>query len=143
MFKFNCYFLDQDLDNAPSPEKYRDFFLKYDPDSWSSGAGDGVFDARFENGDVATLSVLEEHSLGISVRFNFRRSGERSSQEYYSVGNHKEINNVDNVGDDQFLPIGSFLKPEQAWLAVEDFFENPCEKSNRIEWMSSDEIEWE
>ncbi len=138
----SCYFLDKDMDSNPSLEKYKDYFLKYDPEVWSCGAGDGVFDVRFENGDNATLSVLEGRKLGISVRYNFRKFNDSQGQEFYSVGSKKQINVIKDVGDDQFAPVGSFLEPEQAWLAVEDFFNNPRQKSSRIQWIAADQINW-
>ena len=54
----------------------------------------------------------------------------------------EKINDVEDVGDDQFAPVGSFLPPQEAWLALEDFFNNPLCKSARIKWINSDEIAW-
>lgn len=52
------------------------------------------------------------------------------------------MNHVEDFGDDQFVPAGSFIQPKKAWLAVEDFFKKPLVKSSRITWLSSGDILW-
>ncbi len=142
MSSFECYFLDCEVDTAPDLRSYADFFLNYQPSLWRRGGGDGVLTYTSDSGDTADLTVLESESLGISVRYNIRSGGVRKGHEYYSVANLETINRVEDVGDDQFAPLGSFLKPETAWQAVEDFFANPLEKSEWIEWINSDEVAW-
>jgi len=139
---FTCYFLDEKLNNNPQLSFYSDFFLNYSSLKWDKGAGDGVFNFIADNGDKADLTVVEHGKKGISVRYNFRKHNERRGFEYYSIASPEQMNHVEDVGDDQFVPLGSFLKPKQAWLAVEDFFNHPLSKSNRIEWLNSDNINW-
>lgn len=142
MSKFSCYFLDHEIDVSPALESYADFFLSYQSSKWQKGCGDGVFSFVSDSGDKCELSVLENGKFGISVRYNIRRAGENKGGEYFSVGVQEKINQIEDAGEDQFVPIGSFLKPETAWLAVEDFFDNPTQKSGRIEWINSDDISW-
>lgn len=142
MPEFKCYFLDFDVEANPDPSIYRDYFINFSPNDWIRGAGDGVFDAKCENGDVATLSLLGGHQNKISIRFNHRLSGERKGVEFYSLARQELINTVKDVGEDQFAPLGSFLEPEIAWQVIEDFFTNPTQKSNKIKWIKSDLIQW-
>ena len=140
MSKFYCHFLDQALGVNPKLENYSDFFLNYHPSKWKIGCGDGVFSFENEDGDSAVLSVIESEIYGISVRYNFRKGGQKENHEFYSVSDRQMMNQVEDVGDDQFVPVGSFLKPNLAWLAVEDFLENPLQKSVRIDWANSKDI---
>ncbi|NWE20410.1 hypothetical protein [Pseudomonas sp. P7548] len=142
MSEFKCIFLDHELDADPALRFYADFFLNYQPSKWQKGGGDGVFSFVSDDGYKAQLCVLESKGLGISVRYNLRAAGEREGVEFYSVGQPEKMNRVEDFGDDQWVPAGSFLAPMKAWLAVEDFFHHPLEKSSRMGWLSSHEICW-
>lgn len=137
MAQFKCFFLDHALDTEPDLRFYAEFFLNYQPSLWQNGGGDGVFSFISDAGDKADLSVLENTHLGISVRYNFRAAGERKGVEFYAMGHPAKMHLIEDCGDDQFVPAGSFLPPEKAWLAVEDFFTQPLDKSRRVEWVSS------
>lgn len=142
MPRFYCYFQGPVLVENPRLEYFVDYFLDYAPEKWMGGTGDGVFAFVSDSGDSCDLSILESRKYGISVSYNIRRSGEKRGGAYYSVGNMGKVNDVEDVGDDQFAPVGSFLPPQEAWLALEDFFNNPLCKSGRIKWISADEIAW-
>ena len=142
MSEFTSYFLDHDLVTNPALSSYTDFFVNYKPSKWDRGCGDGIFSFVSDSGDKSELSVIENENFGISVRYNFRKSGERKSSEFYSVGSPEKISQIENVGEDHLVPVGSFLKPAEAWIAVEDFFDNPTQKSGRIEWIDSEDIPW-
>lgn len=142
MSEFKCIFLDHELDVDPALHFYADFFLNYQPSKWQKGSGDGLFSFVSADGYKAELYVLESKDLGISVRYNFRAVGERKGMEFYSVGQSEKMNQVQDFGDDQWVPAGSFIPPAQAWLTVEDFFHHPLEKSFRVRWLSSHEIYW-
>ncbi len=142
MSVFKVYFLGRDVDDDPEPASYADFFLNYQSSVWQEGGGDGVFSFNSDMGDVSDLSVLESEQHGICVRYNIKKNGMRKGREFYAVGDSDALDRIEDVGDDQFAPIGSFLTPELAWLVIEDFFANPLEKSSRIQWVSSDDIKW-
>ena len=38
--------------------------------------------------------------------------------------------------------IGCFIKPDLAWLAISDYFNNAKIRSKQIEWVNSEEIDW-
>jgi len=142
MTKFYCCFQGPVVIENPQLGSFADYFLDYTPEKWMDGSGDGVFSFVSDLGDSCNLSILESREYGISVRYNIRKPGERRGEEYYSVSDLKKINNFEDVGDDQFAPVGSFLPPQNAWLALEDFFNSPLFKSDRIQWINSDEISW-
>jgi hypothetical protein len=140
MSKLFCYFLDNEIDENPTPEKYSDFFINYHPSKWKRGSGDAVFSFEDNNNNGAVLSVIESEKLGISVRYNIIKSDRNENSEFYSVGDEAKINLVEDVGDDQFVPIGSFIEPNLAWLTIEDFLSSPLNKSKKIRWVNSKEI---
>lgn len=142
MSKFYCYFQGPVLVENPQLDYFADYFLGYTPEKWMGTSGDGVFSFVSDSGDKCDLSILESREYGISVSYNIRRPGEKRGEGYYSVSDIKKINDVEDVGDDQFAPVGSFLPPQEAWLALEDFFKSPLCKSDRIKWINSDEIAW-
>ncbi|WP_111460738.1 MULTISPECIES: hypothetical protein [unclassified Pseudomonas] len=142
MSKFYCFFQGPVLVENPQLDSFAEYFLDYKPEKWMGGSGDGVFSFESDSGRSCDLSILESKEYGISVSYNIREPGERRGKEYYSVSNMEKINDIEDVGDDQFAPVGSFLPPQEAWLALEDFFNNPLCKSDRIKWINSDEIAW-
>lgn len=67
------------------------------------------------------MTVIESEALGIFVRYNFRKSNQKEGVDFYSVFDQQKINLIEEIGDDQFVPIGAFVNPKIAWLAVKDF----------------------
>lgn len=123
-------------------DKYQDLFLEYNSKKWQRGSGDAVFSYSGGCEEKSSLSFIECKDCGISARFNSRIGDAIREEEYYSVGAVDKMNLIKDVGDDQFVPVGSFVSPEQAWMAVEDFFEKPMVKPSRIEWIDSEKIDW-
>jgi len=78
----------------------------------------------------------------MSVRINLRRAGDRIGTEFYSVGDVGQMVDVRDMGDDQLVPLGSFVAPDQAWLVLVDFFESPFSESDKVKWMSSQDMQW-
>lgn len=132
---YNCS-IDVDL------EAFRRHFVSYNSENWSEDGG-GSLQYFTDDNQVISLIILHNPRYGIILSFDgYDEVKERTVFNYYSVGCIDKISDFKDVGDDQFYPIGSFLKPEIAWLAVEDFFKNPLKLSEQIEWINSEDLNW-
>ena len=126
--KFHITFHGQPATSDASPERYRDHFLKFDRHAWQQGGG-GSF--VYIDDDGSRWSVVAE-SLGrdLGVACLFSGGGE----EFITVGNRSRLDRF--IEDDNIhLPEGSFLPPDKAWLAVEDFLREPKKRSSWVEWI--------
>ncbi len=89
------------------------------------------------------MIILQNSQYGILLSYDcYDKIGKRILSNYYSVGDPTKMDLIEDVGDEEFFPIGSFLEPKHAWLAIEDFFNHPIKISDRIEWIAADQIEW-
>ena len=138
MSEFNCIILGREVDASPQPSDYAESFLNYSATEWNSGGGDCVFSYIEAGLSLAALVILHDGNGRMSVRYDI--AGRRKA--YYSVASKDEMNTIVDVGDDQFVPLGSLVSPLSAWHAVEDFFVAPLEMSGRLDWMNADEISW-
>lgn len=121
---------------------FQKHFLEYNPAEWAEEGG-GSLQYFSDGGHVISLVILQNDKYGIMLSYDcYDKERKRTSHDCYSVGNPEKLNLIEDVGDEEFFPVGSFLRPEQAWLAVEDFFENPTKPSKRIDWIASDLIDW-
>jgi hypothetical protein len=118
------------------------YFLQYDADEWAHEGGGSIQYFSDEN-TVTSLVILQNAQYGIMLSYDcYDKTNKKTLLDCYSVGNPQKMNVIEDIGDDEFFPTGFFLKPEVAWLAVEDFFNNPTKVSERIEWVTSDQIDW-
>ena len=52
------------------------------------------------------------------------------------------MNLIEDIGDEEFYPVGAFISVEDAWQLVEDFIKHPDDKSGKVKWVSSNELDW-
>lgn len=138
MSEFSAIFLGYGPVAPPSASVYATHFLNFSASEWRAGGGDGVFSFMQDGLSLSVLYVLHDGAGRVSVRHDFAR--ERKA--FYSVAKVDEMNDIVDVGDDQFAPLGSFVSPLSAWQAVEDFFQRPLERSARLRWLDAEEIAW-
>lgn len=139
---FHCTFLDLPADSMPTSERYRDYFLRYDPDQWRMGSG-GSFSFKDDSGNDWSMIIIEDPGHGISLMFDINVPSQPDDKgEWWTVGNRETINNFIETKDDLTVPAGSFLDPKEAWLAVEDFLANPRVRSSRVSWVSGGTLNW-
>ncbi len=138
MSEFNCIFLGREVDRSPELSEYAESFLNYSAAEWNRGGGDCVFSYIEDGLSLAVLVVLHDGKGRMSVRYDLARA----RKAYYSIGSKDEMNTIVDVGDDQFVPLGSLVSPLTAWHAVEDFFVRPLEMPGRLHWMNAEEIVW-
>jgi hypothetical protein len=136
--EFSVVFLGEGPVTSPMLSDYAPHFLSFSALEWRRGGGDGVFSFIQDGLSLAALVVLHDGGGGVSVRHDLARQ----RMAFYSVANADKMNEIVDVGDDQFAPLGSFVSPLSAWQAIEDFFQRPLEKSARLSWMDAQEIVW-
>ncbi|PHS29706.1 MAG: hypothetical protein COA95_11475 [Methylophaga sp.] len=113
------------------------------PEDWGKGTHGGLFEA-FEDNMKYSLVIIENSLYGIMLNYSVwnLNANRGDGNSFYSLSDESLIYKIEDVGDDGFYPVGCFIKPINAWSAVEDFFNNPAQKSDRIEWIGSDDIPW-
>ncbi|PHI32697.1 hypothetical protein CRN84_14500 [Budvicia aquatica] len=61
---------------------------------------------------------------------------------WYSVGNADKLDTLVDADTDLYIPLGSCLTPTIAFKVIEDFFRNPLIKSEIVEWVNADHLDW-
>lgn len=138
MSGINCYFMGAGIDRSPTLDKYKPYFIDHSNDKCAAAPGDASF--AFEDGGqlVCELYVLSNGNGGLSLRYTYSAN----RQNYYSVAIPESMKIIIDAGDDQYAPAGSFVAPAVAWMAIEDFFDDPIVRSERLTWMDANEIDW-
>jgi len=135
-------FLDVDSGEASDLPRIEGSFIAYTPEQWREGSGDGIFTCTDDEKGVADLYLIDDGKGKVSVRYNHRKNGERSSVEFYSVGDRSRIDTILDVGEDQFVPSGSLIDPRLAWKVLNEFVSSPHEIPQSVEWISSQDVNW-
>ena len=135
-------FLNIDSGSAPDLPKIESSFLAYTPEKWREGTGDGMFTCTDEEKGVSDMYLIDDGKSGISVRYNHRDRGERRGSEFYSIADRKIMDNIIDVGEDQFVPEGSLLAPTVAWMVLNEFVRSPHKLPTCVEWISSQDVKW-
>ncbi len=138
MTKIKCYFIANELDSDAQLDTYRPYFEEYSAEVWGVVPGEAAFLYETHLGLESALFILDNGTGSFSVRLDV--SVLRKS--FYSVGSMDTMGDFIDAGDDQFAPVGSFVAPAVAWMAVEDFFTSPLECSPRLTWMDTEDMEW-
>ncbi|NVJ90935.1 MAG: hypothetical protein HWE34_04720 [Methylocystaceae bacterium] len=142
MTQFHSTFYSIGKGSELNASVFKEYFVNYQPEIWNEDGG-GSLQYFGEDKVETTLLFIHNPNLGILLSYNqYDNAKNKTICDFYSVGIREKIELIEDIGDDEFYPIGSFLNPQQAWLAVEDFFADPAQKSERIEWISSDKIQW-
>lgn len=90
-----------------------------------------------------SLMILPNRTLGFLVAFScYDNSIKRSKFCVYSVGDASKMNDIKDVGDEEFYPVGAFVDQSLIWAAIQDFFINPTQPSSAVQWLDESEIDW-
>lgn len=134
MSSFNIIFLDTPY-NISNPDKimFKNYFYNYKHSDWENGAS-FVF--------IDDLSM--EYSLVISEDENYGFNLIYSSPDFncYSLGNQDLLNLFVENSHEMIMPKGTYISAKEAWLATEDFIDNPVLPSLRIKWVNDEDIDW-
>jgi len=90
-----------------------------------------------------SLMILPNRTLGFLAAFScYNNSIKRSEFCFYSVGDVSKINNIEDVGDEEFYPVGAFVDQSLIWAAIQEFFVDPTRPPSAVQWLEESEIEW-
>lgn len=134
MSEFNIVFLDIPYNiHDPDKAKFEKYFINYKHDEWENGAS-FVF--------VDDLSI--EYSLVISEdeKYGFNLIYSSKNINCYSLGNESLLDIFVENSHEMIMPQGTYIFVKDAWLATEDFLDNPYVPSSRIRWVTDDKIDW-
>lgn len=107
------------------------YFINYNKDNWKySNSGILSF------GNDIKLYFINHIELGFSFRYDVK------DKSFYSIEKMEKMNEFVDAGDDEFVPLGSCVTIDTAWVIIKDFFSNPQTKSNIISWLDEDKIDW-
>ncbi|WP_410472396.1 hypothetical protein ACGTJS_00115 [Faucicola mancuniensis] len=135
MSKFNIIFLDIPYNiHEPNKDIFEKYFKNYRHSDWENGASFVFID---DSGIKYTLAVSEDIEYGFNLIYG------SPNVNCYSLGEKDLLNNFFENSDEMIMPKGTYVSNEQAWLAVQDFLDNPLIPSPRIEWVTDDKIDWE
>ena len=114
-----------DLHPATSPQDGRDGII-----SWFAGVSSRV-----------NLKFFERPKLGMCLDY-YVWQNHRMTDAYFSVGDREKLSPdlLMDLDEDGFALPGLFIPIEQAWLGIEDFFEDPLILSPRIDWINAKDL---
>ena len=122
MRTFTINFLGEPVHQTPNLDHYRDSLLSSDQRLWYADGGGASFAAKTAAGVRCTLVFVSQRGHGLSLLANVPGSGAKKRVEFVSTSDALKINEFMRT---LVAPVGSFVAPEHAWWAVEDYFKNP------------------
>lgn len=141
--RYFCDFLDFKMEKNPKPELYKKYFLNYDSAKWKSGGGGGFFKYFDDKGMMYSLLITDDARYGIMLSYDkWDNQKKRSIRSWYSVGDENALGKMIKNEDQFKLPLGTYMKPKDAWLAVNDYLKDPATISKSIQWVDSKDIPW-
>lgn len=88
------------------------------------------------------LLILYWSGLGFLLELScWNQQTHRSEWCKFSVSDRTRLAQFEER-DDLHYPVGCFLSPAHAWLAVEDFLSQPTQPSSRIGWIDDADVSW-
>lgn len=139
-----CFnFLDFNTELNPNPEMYMEYFINYDSAQWKRGSGGGSFKYFDGIGIEYSLTILEDSRFGIMLSYEkWNDKDNKCIGTWYSIGKENELDNIIENEDEFEVPLGAYLKPENAWLAVKAYILNPHVIPQEIKWIDVNDIRW-
>lgn len=125
------------------PDKWKSYFLQYDSDVWElEGHSGGPLYYESDDNKRFVLGIIHWVSFGFLLQWDCTDlTTKRSGSAKYSVSDASRLDEFAEL-DEMYFPVGCFLAPEVAWLAVEDFLRQPPGPSSRIQWVDGNDIPW-
>lgn len=128
-------------DGSCTPSEWKKYFSEYNPEIWDA-EGDGVLQYYSEDNKEFSLIIVHWRGVGFLLQLACRDlETNRSRWCKFSVSDSSKLTEFQEQ-DDLYYPVGCFLSPNEAWLAVEDFLNAPTNPSSRINWIDDHEISW-
>ena len=134
-------FLIDDFKSDSNINDYKPYFLDYEANK-NEYSNSGYFEYKHEVGGDITLFFVTVNGE-FSLRYDYNVPNSSSEPSYYSIGNPDTINEIVDAGDENMIPLGSLLNADAAWLALNEFFNNPKQKPASIKWINAEELNWD
>ncbi len=125
-----------------APKDWQSYFVKYDSETWLN-EGDGVI--KFTSPDRKQFSLVFIHvpNQGFVIQNDCHDlETNRGVWCKFAVENKSELDRFEEVSEGLNYPVGCVLRPETAWLIVEDFLTSPTRPSARVEMVNDAELSW-
>ena len=117
--------------------------MNFDEEAWYGKSSGGAGFVAQEPGSPSWSLILNpQRGHGISLLTTVYSPGQRFGDELVSVGDLARMHEFVTTGQEVVVPLGSFVTPQQAWLAIEDFCANPRIASRRLQWLATSELEY-
>jgi hypothetical protein len=142
MYKFTINFQGEPVRETPDLDHYRDALMNFDEGRWYADGGGASFSAKTESGVRCSLILVPHPGKGISLLASVPGTGGKKRVEFVSTSDVTRINEFVRTFEDVVVPLGSFVTPEQAYWAVEDYFKNPEALSKRLEWTPTSSLDF-
>ncbi len=140
--RISASFLDLPYVEDASLDSFAAYFKPKHANCWGDKANSGHF--KFENGSGGSVILFfaRYSESEISLRYDFNIPSVRGGLCWYSVGNTDKLDTLVDADTDLYIPLGSCLTPTIAFKVIEDFFRNPLIKSEIVEWVNADHLDW-
>lgn len=122
--------------SLPTEEEIEPLFFEKFPEAWTE---DADITCYIRDGEYYRLSIVANCRYGIWLWYRYSRS-DSQEENYISLGDPERLNQYVEVVEDSLTLEGLYLPPEQAWLAVRDFLNLEGLRSDKISWLSEDQI---
>ncbi|NML41061.1 hypothetical protein HHL17_27960 [Chitinophaga sp. G-6-1-13] len=101
----------------------------------------GYFEYLMDQGTAIILFFIIRTPDEISFRYDYNVPDARHGTAWYSVTDTHDRTTTD-AGDEQYVPVVSFVDMPAALEIITQFFLRPEEKPAHVSWMPADFFEW-
>ena len=134
----------------PDSKQLERYFLAPPEQRWISRTGNDCW--GFNVDGVDGTDRLEEGKGRIDIRLTmvgnrfhgvllqYRRYGDGHTQEYYSKGDLRRLQEWVETKDGDLMPVGLFVSFETAWKAVKEFIERDGAFPESIAWIAGRDV---
>ena len=142
MLTFNINCLGLPTETQPDSQLVQTLLKNYDEQRWVNDPTGGAALSAREEGLRWSMVLTASKGLGISVLVTVRGEGSKRYKELVSVGDESNLDQFVRTESDIIAPLGSFVPPDIALKAVEDFFLKPSEASTRLAWIRTSSLKY-
>ena len=143
MGSFHSTFVSFGLGEKISPSTFEKYFKGFNYDAWAEEGGGGAFQWHSQDNTLYTLTCIAAEHHGVLLQWEaWNPASKGKNEEYLSIGNETKLFEFEDIGDDEFYPIGAFIDPLKAFTVVGEFFATPDILPKSVKWVDSGKINW-
>nr|WP_295865120.1 hypothetical protein [uncultured Chitinophaga sp.] len=133
-------FLDQADHESLTIEAVLEMTSRLRPEDLEYANG-GYFEYRMKDGAAIVLFFIARTPDQFSFRYDYNVPDARSGTTWYSV-TEKDIRTTVDAGDEQYVPLVSFVSLPVALEIITQFFRQPGDRPAAASWQRADFFEW-